>query len=324
MTRPHLLALAVTGSGLLASSAMAATLGTNATAYALGNEGRTLVTVATPGGGAATGVTLSFAGGAMTSLDALAFRPMTGQLYGYDDEGDTVYEVNMTTGVATAVVTNMNATTNDDLGFDFNNVLDAARIVTAEEENVVFFPNNAPPTLEPKTKLAFVAGDPNEGANPNIVMNAYTNAVPMATSTTQYVIDSDWNILATLGNNAGTLETVGELFLDDMPFDLTEDGGFDILSFSEGDNTAFALLTMGGMQAIYEVPLMADGMGRVNLSFVTAVDGSFGTLDGFAVVAGAGGPNPSLPPVPVPASLGLLGTGVAVLAAWRRFGSRRA
>lgn len=306
--------LAGTALVALAGPAFAATLGSNSVVYALGTEGRTLVTLAAPGLSSSTGIALDF-GGAQLSLDAITYRPKTRELYGYDNETDTVFLVNPTTGMATAVATQAGLTGNDDLDFDFNNVLDAARIVTAEEENRVFFPNNMPPGFISATDLFYADGDPNAGRNPNIVANAYTNAVPDATTTVQYVLDTDWDILATLANNAGEMSTVGALFLDGMAFDVTEDIGFDILSFSEGDNTAYALLTgRGGTdQAIYEVPLMADALGRINLTQVMALDRQFGTLQSLATAPA---------PVPVPAALPLMVAGLAALglAARRRRG----
>jgi hypothetical protein len=289
----------------LAAPGTAATFGSNAVVYTLGDEGRTLVTLAAPGMSMPSGVALDF-GGPLTSLDAITYRPQTRELYGYDNESDTVFLIDPMTGAATAVATQAGLTSNDDLDIDFNNVLDAARIVTAEEENRVFFPNRMPPGFISATDLFYGAMDPNAGLDPNVVANAYTNAVPDAATTTQYVLDSDWDILATLANNAGELTTVGELFLDGMAFDVTEDIGFDILSFSEGDNTAFALLTsrMGGGQSIFEVPLMADAMGRINLMPVMALDREFGTLQSLAVAPA---------PVPVPAALPLLAAGIAAL-----------
>lgn len=53
-----------------ARAAGAATLGGTATAYALGNDGTTLVTVASASGATAA-VDLSFEGGARVSLDAI-------------------------------------------------------------------------------------------------------------------------------------------------------------------------------------------------------------------------------------------------------------
>ena len=130
-----------------------------------------------------------------------------------------------------------------------------------------------------------------------------------AATTVQYVIDTELDTLATLGNNTGELTTLGTLTLDGAVFDATEDGGFDILSFSEGDNTAFALLTMDGVQSIYSFDLAADADGNINLMFVDTVTTDFGTLDGFALV-------PSQ--VPVPAAGLLLIGGLGAMAAIRR------
>ncbi len=135
-------------------------------------------------------------------------------------------------------------------------------------------------------------------------MNAYTNAVPNASCTVQYSLDSDWDILGTLANTAGTLSTVGQLVFDGAMLDITEDGGFDILSFNDGDNTAFALLTVGAEQGLYEVPLMADADGAVNLTLVGFVPTETGALDGFAVAPSNA---VATAPIPVPGSLGLLG-----------------
>lgn len=313
MTARHTV-LATAAVAMLAAPAMAATLGSNSVVYALGGEGRTLVTLAAPGQSMPAGIALDF-GGPQLSLDAITWRPKTRQLYGYDNESDTVFLVDPMTGMTTAVATQAGLTGNDDLDVDFNNVIDAARIVTAEEENRVFFPNTTPPGFISATDLFYGPGDANAGRNPNVVANAYTNAVPDAMTTMQFVIDSDWDIVATLANNAGTLSTVGALFLDGMAFDVTEDIGFDILSFSEGDNTAYALLTgrSGGAQGIFEVPLMADALGRINLMPVMALDGQFGTLQSLAVAPA---------PVPVPAALPLMAAGLAALglAARRRRG----
>ncbi len=279
----------------LANVATAATLPQNAIAYSLGDGGRTLVTVASPAGGAVSGVGLTFAGGFDVTLDGIAYRPKTRQLYGYDNAGATMYAIDVATGAATAVVTEPGVTTTDALGLDFNNVLDAARIVTAADENVVFFPNKVPPTLEPKTPLFYGMGDANEGKDAIVAMNAYTNAVPNPTSTLQYAIDSNLDTLTTLANNAGTLTTVGDLFFGGNPFDVDTMGGFDILSFFSGDNSAYALLTGSAGQSIYSVPLIADMQGRINLEFVANAGQGFGALNSFAVA-----------PVPVPPAFGLM------------------
>ncbi|MEX0827746.1 MAG: DUF4394 domain-containing protein, partial [Haliea sp.] len=172
------------------------------TGYSLGDNGQTLVTMSDLGNPAdVSGV--SIAGG--VTLNALAYRPMTAQLYGYSTGNNTVYVVDPNTGAVSSVASTADGTSVAEIGFDFNNQVDAARIVSTSEDNLVFFPNNTPPNIARFTDLFYGPGDPNEGRNPSIFGNAYTNAVPNASTTQQFVLDGEWDILATLANNAGTL-----------------------------------------------------------------------------------------------------------------------
>ncbi|MDH2328129.1 VPLPA-CTERM sorting domain-containing protein [Cereibacter sp. SYSU M97828] len=296
-----------------ANMAAAATVPSGAIGYALGNNGFTLVTMPdlnAPGG--ATGAAIRTEAGQNLSLSSLAFRPSNRQMYGYSDIDDTVYAVDVATGVASKVVTAGMAerTTVDTLGFDFNNVLDAARIVTTADENRVFFPNNTPPNIAGEAAgivdLFYGAGDVNEGRDPSVFANAYTNAVPNPTANIQFVLDSQTDSLATLGNNTGLLTTIGSIFVDGKALDFTSTGGFDILSLAEGNNQALALLSTGFSTGIYEIDLTADAEGRVNAYFLGAATADFGALDGFAVVPPA--------PVPLPAGIVLLGTGLLAFA----------
>lgn len=300
----RLLATAAAICGLcIGSGALAATVSPNATGFALGDNGGTLLTIPNLNApGVATGTTLTKSTGGALSLSALAYRPQTGQMYGYSDQDDTVYLLDVATGVGTAQASEANATNVETLGFDFNNQVDAARILTTADRNYVFDPKAAPPTLTRVNDLFYVAGDPNEGTDPNIIGNAYTNAVPNASTTLQFGLDSQQDVLTTVGNNAGTLTTIGSLFFEGAPLDIGTDGGFDILSFAEGDNTALAILsaitpTFAG-QGLFLLPLVADADGRINVELIGATSRDFGTLDGFAV-------SPNASAVPVPASLPL-------------------
>ncbi len=93
------------------------------------------------------------------------------------------------------------------------------------------------------TALAFVAGDANAGANPNVVGVAYTNSVrPAPTATELFVIDSNRDILAISDRpNGGTLRTIGSL-----GFDTSDDVGFDIAGDTD---VAYATLTPAGAAA---------------------------------------------------------------------------
>lgn len=310
---------------VLAGAAQAAPM--NATAYALGDNGNTLVTIGDLNApGAATGNQLTL-GGSPIAISALTFRPETRQFYGYSNQQDAVYLVDVATGDLTFQSSNPNPTETETVGIDFNNAADAARFVTDSDRNFVFFPENFA-TLEDGTpdprggtiievdNLAYLAGDDNFGDDPSVIGNAYTNAVPFPDATQQFALDAQQNTLVTLANNDGFLETVGTFDVD-----FGDDGGFDILSFSEGDNIGYALMTTNTGQGLYSfnLPLNDDGTladgaigGTDNViatTFLGQTSTSFGVLDGFAVAPA---------PVPVPAAFGMLGLALAGLGGLRR------
>jgi hypothetical protein len=297
--RTPLLALVAASAVALASApALAGPIG-----YALGNGGTTLHSFDVDSPGMASAVTIS---GAVSNLDDIDFRPLTGQLYGYSDLADRYVVVDMMTGVTTLASTPPFVTTNTNrLGLDFNPVIDRARIVTELDQNVVFNPNNGATTQF--TDLFYAAGDPNAGANPQVVANGYTNSMlgGLAGSTVQYVLDSNLDILATLANNTGVLTTVGSLGLD-----ITEDAGLDIFYDPIlGTNSAYALLNVGGSSGLYTIDLSSGAA-----AFIGSMPTGVGTVTGLAIA-------PAIAPVPEPSSLamiGLGGLGVATATALRR------
>lgn len=303
----NVIACTVIGVGF-AAGASAAPVG-----YSLGNNGRTLVTMADLGNpGLVAGVSISSG----VTLNALAYRPNTAQLYGYSNVNSTVYLVNPNSGAVSSVASTLDGTEVAEVGFDFNNQIDAARIVSSAEDNLVFFPNNSPPNIARFTDLFYGPGDVNAGQNPSIFANAYTNAVPNASTTQQFVLDGEWDVLATLANNAGTLSTVGAIYSNGAPLDFTNTGGFDILSFAEGDNTAYALLTTVTGTGLYTIDLAADTNGNVNATLIGSVGQNFGVLDGLAIASATVNADPSA--VPVPASVFLMGGAIAGVMALRR------
>ena len=242
--------ISILAATVIAAPAYSATLN-GSTGFALSEDGSsiTVIHALSNTGGVST---LNLSGG---QVDAIAYRPVTGQLYGYSlgrgTGDDRVFEIDTKTGALTdtGAKPDMNVAARSWVGgFDFNNSIDAARFVSVADDNLVFFPDNfpAPNTSSIKrfTDLQFASGDINDGRDARIFANAYTNAVNgmKASTTTQFAIDSSTDTLVTLDNNAGTLNTIGSLMLEGQVFDVSSRGGLEIISEAEGDNLAVALL----------------------------------------------------------------------------------
>lgn len=175
------------------------------------------------------------------------FRPATGQLFALGSTS-RIYRVDTTTGAATSVGTLTTPILGTNFGFDFNPVPDRIRITSDMEQNLRANPNDGTNLVD--TILAYAVGDPNTGANPNVVASGYTNSFGGATATTLYNIDSNLDILVTQNPpNAGTLNTIGSLGVN-----ASGEAGFDIAA---GNNTALAALSAPSStsSALYSVNL---------------------------------------------------------------------
>ena len=163
------------------------------------------------------------------------FRPATRQLFALGSTS-RVYTINQTTGAATAVNGPFTPTLiGTSFGWDFNPVPDRIRVVSDADQNIRLNPDTGLLAGQ-DINLAFAAGDPNVGVNPNVVGSAYNNNFAGTTSTTLYDIDSNLDILAIQNPpNNGTLNTVGAL-----GFNTSDLVGFDI---SRATATAYASLT---------------------------------------------------------------------------------
>ena len=293
---------------MMSAPAYAATTG-----FALNSNGSEIV-VFDDLGNSGPSRTLSLSGG---MLDAITYRPFTQQLYGYQvgmsGGPDTIFTVDLDTGALTDTM----AVFNTDLGvaagakidLDFNTTLDATRIVSTAEDNLVYFPSN---TGVPSGNAGRVIratdlfyGDSSQ--EPEIFANAYTNAVQgeIAKVTQQYALDADSNSLVTLANNAGTLATVGQITLGGMTLDFDNVGALEIVSARQGKNTALALLNIfggpaSGTSGIYEIDLE------------TGAASFFADLDGDTVYSGFAATT-DVSPVPLPAAGWMLFAGVGGL-----------
>jgi len=239
--------------------------------WALGTDGTSLVSfdLATPGTATTTAL-----GGDGTRLDAIDVRPATGEVFGYDDDGDRYFTLDPASGALAAASTEASPTSTRSLDIDWNPTIDRMRTVSEADENIVYNPETG--TASNAATVPLFYDEPT--SSPAVVANAYTNSVAGATTTTQYVLDHQTNALATLANNAGTLTTVAAVTLDGAPLDFSADAGLDILTAEDGANTAYALLNVDGRSGLYTIDLTSGAA-----TLIGEFDGGLGTLSGLAV-----------------------------------------
>ncbi len=234
------------------------------TGYGLGADGTSL-TIFADMSGPDTAMMLTLTGG---MVDAIAYRPVTGELLGFSKAGkvfviDTETGALSDTGATFAPEVTMG--TDAAVALDFNNKIDAVRAVSSDGVNVVYFPtdfgDDKANSVRRFTDLAYAEGDANQDATPMIFANAYTNAVNgmTASETAQYALDAETDALVTLANNAGTLATVAPITIEGTEADISAMGGFDIVSGMEGENSAYAVLMLEGSatSGLYAIDLQS-------------------------------------------------------------------
>ena len=255
------------------------------TGYALADDGATLVVMSDI---AAPDQAETYA--LETPVRGLAYRPVTGDLLGFAD-GKIVTIDPMSGEQTDAGATFMDAdiAAGADVAFDFNNAIDAVRAVSSEGDNLVYFPDGFGGGDEKQnsvrrfTNAAYAEGDAGAGETPAIFANAYTNAIngKTAESTAQYALDANADALVTLANNEGTLATVGKITVDGAEVDITNRGGFDIVSPEEGADEAYAILQIEGEETagLYAIDLSSGAATKLS-------DLGMGGFSGFAVSMG--------------------------------------
>ena len=226
-----------------------------------------------------------------TPVRGLAYRPVTGDLVGFSD--GMVMTIDPMSGEQTdtgaTFMDDATAAEGADVAFDFNNAIDAVRAVSSSGDNLVYFPegfgdnDERANSVRRFTDAFYAEGDDNAGTEPMIFANAYTNAIAGSTaeSTAQYALDSGTDSLVTLANNEGTLETVGKITVDGSEVDISNMGGFDIVSPEEGTDEAYAILQIEGEEnaALYTIDLSSGAATKLS-------DLSMGGFSGFAVSMG--------------------------------------
>ena len=177
------------------------------------------------------------------------FRPQTGELFGFTSN-DNLFTLDTDTGAATIVGNGFADSLEGQgsfFGFDFNPVVDLIRIVSDTGTNIVVDEQTGSGNIADTTPLFFASGDVNEGATPTVVGIAYDNSIPNPTTTQLRAVDAGLDVLATLDNNAGELETIGSLgvdFIDILEFDVSGSTGVGYIAGIERGTTDSALFTV--------------------------------------------------------------------------------
>lgn len=229
----------------------------------LAGEGTSLVKLTVRKGvsaGEAKKVTGLQGDGKLVGID---HRVQDGKLYGVGDKGG-VYTLDAGSGAATKVAQLTVALDGTAFGVDFNPAANALRIISDTGQNLRHpFATPGAATVADKTLNSPAATPPVERTQ-GVTAAAYTNNdLNDSTGTVLYDIStaSDQLLLQSPANS-GALVPVGGLGVDAQG-----DAGFDVLSeLRDGKSVgskAWASLTVGGKQGLYEINLVNGSASKV-------------------------------------------------------------
>jgi Domain of unknown function (DUF4394) len=212
---------------------------------------------------------------------AIEIDPTNGQLYAMYQTSATSYQlrrINLSTGYVSdlslfGTFTTTAAAAGIGVGMAYDPLQNALRVITAAGDNLLISLTTARPTTY-YSPPAYVTGDAGFGITPYIEHIAYTNAIPSASATTLYGIDTERNVLVRIGTPGSPYSTqtytISTIALGINP---TDYGGFVI---DPATNTAYAAMTVGGAPRLYEINLVtgvAISLGQIGTSATARVEG---------------------------------------------------
>ena len=220
-------------------------------------------------------------------LVGIDYRPSDEMLYALDENG-TLYTIEMPSKAGKSVSASSVGSADypdtdliDGVGFDFNPVADAIRVVTTDGDSFVTSADDGS-IVRQDPDAFYMADDDNEGTTPQLSAAGYTNSVPDPSATMLYDIDSDLDVLVQQDADPDSDTTSGLTTIGGLGIDANAVNGFDI---SGTDGAAYALLAVDGETKLYRIDLevgsampvaeedMGDGgMGGMGGGNVTDVD----------------------------------------------------
>lgn len=196
-------------------------------------------------------------------LVGIDHRVQDGKLYGVGDKGG-VYTLDAATGGATKVAQLTVALEGKAFGVDFNPAANALRVISDSGQNLRHpFATPGAATVADKPLNSPTATPPVDRTQ-GVTAAAYTNNdTDASTGTVLYDISTASDqLLIQSPANSGALVPVGALGVDAQG-----DAGFDVLSELRGGKAvgakAWASLTVGGTQGLYEINLVNGSASKV-------------------------------------------------------------
>lgn len=220
-------------------------------------------------------------------LVGIDYRPSDEMLYALGEDG-TLYTVSMPSKSGKSVSASAVGSANypetdliDGVGFDFNPVADAIRVVTTDGDSFVTSADDGS-IVRQDPDAFYMDGDDNEGTTPQLSAAGYTNSVPGPSATMLYDIDSNLDVLVQQDADPDSDTTSGLTTIGELGIDANAVNGFDI---SGTDGAAYALIAVDNDTKLYRIDLevgsampvgeedMGDsGMGGMGGGNVTDVD----------------------------------------------------